>query len=155
MYVHWSSSPLPLQTAQAQQQLLERGVERAQGMHADLVQLLDAEKLTCVGPCRDLLSQWKELLLLSQSVASSLAGCTLILKQQEEARSARLNQERERSRVLQESLSVLAREHHQLECTLSSPGLSTGRSPRVSQHEPSFNSDDEFFDAYEPGEHRF
>ncbi|CAN7998776.1 unnamed protein product [Ixodes hexagonus] len=131
-----------LATAQAQQQLLERGVDRATAMHADLVQVLDAHQLSCVGPCQDLLSQWKELLLLSRAVSSSLGGCTLLLKQQEEARSARLEQERERSRVLQESLSVLAREHHQLECTLSNPGVGD---------QASLHSDDEFFDAFEGG----
>uniref|UniRef100_V5HMR6 Oxysterol-binding protein n=3 Tax=Ixodes ricinus TaxID=34613 RepID=V5HMR6_IXORI len=129
-----------LATAQAQQQLLERGVDRATAMHADLVQVLDAHQLSCVGPCQDLLSQWKELLLLSRAVSSSLGSCTLLLKQQEEARSARLDQERERSRVLQESLSVLAREHHHLECTLSNTGV---------EEEAPLHSDDEFFDAFE------
>ncbi|EEC02588.1 oxysterol-binding protein 1A, putative [Ixodes scapularis] len=128
------------ETAQAQQQLLERGVDRATAMHADLVQVLDAHQLSCVGPCQDLLSQWKELLLLSRAVSSSLGSCTLLLKQQEEARSARLDQERERSRVLQESLSVLAREHHHLECTLSNTGV---------EEEAPLHSDDEFFDAFE------
>ncbi|KAM7292720.1 oxysterol-binding protein-related protein 1 [Ixodes scapularis] len=131
-----------LATAQAQQQLLERGVDRATAMHADLVQVLDAHQLSCVGPCQDLLSQWKELLLLSRAVSSSLGSCTLLLKQQEEARSARLDQERERSRVLQESLSVLAREHHHLECTLSNTGV---------EEEAPLHSDDEFFDAFEGG----
>ncbi|CAN8003477.1 unnamed protein product, partial [Ixodes pacificus] len=132
-----------LATAQAQQQLLERGVDRATAMHADLVQVLDSHQLSCVGPCQDLLSQWKELLLLSRAVSSSLGSCTLLLKQQEEARSARLDQERERSRVLQESLSVLAREHHHLECTLSNTGV---------EEEAPLHSDDEFFDAFEGAE---
>ncbi|KAH8025540.1 hypothetical protein HPB51_009480 [Rhipicephalus microplus] len=127
-------------TAQAQQQLLQRGVDRATSLHASLVQLLDAHRLGLAGPCQELLSQWHELLLLSRSVTSSLSKCTLLLKQQEESRAAELAQERERSRVLQESLSVLAREHHQLECTLSNPRLN---------HIPGDESEDEFFDAYE------
>ncbi|KAH6936293.1 hypothetical protein HPB50_015223 [Hyalomma asiaticum] len=131
-----------LSTAQAQQQLLERGVDRAASLHASLVQLLDAHRLGLVGPCQELLSQWHELLLLSRSVASSLSKCTLLLKQQEESRAAELAQERERSRVLQESLSVLAREHHQLECTLSNPRLN---------HIPEDESEEEFFDAFEGG----
>ncbi|KAL3200828.1 hypothetical protein MRX96_013096 [Rhipicephalus microplus] len=129
-----------LSTAQAQQQLLQRGVDRATSLHASLVQLLDAHRLGLAGPCQELLSQWHELLLLSRSVTSSLSKCTLLLKQQEESRAAELAQERERSRVLQESLSVLAREHHQLECTLSNPRLN---------HIPGDESEDEFFDAYE------
>uniref|UniRef100_A0A131Z0W0 Oxysterol-binding protein n=1 Tax=Rhipicephalus appendiculatus TaxID=34631 RepID=A0A131Z0W0_RHIAP len=129
-----------LSTAQAQQQLLQRGVDRAASLHANLVQLLDAHRLGLAGPCQELLSQWHELLLLSRSVASSLSKCTLLLKQQEESRAAELAQERERSRVLQESLSVLAREHHQLECTLSNPRLN---------HIPGDESEEEFFDAFE------
>ncbi|XP_077519316.1 oxysterol-binding protein-related protein 1-like [Amblyomma americanum] len=139
--------PLPLgsiedvlATAQAQQQLLERGVDRAAALHANLVQLMDAHRLGLAGPCTELLSHWRELLLLSRSVASSLSKCTLLLKQQEESRAAELAQERERSRVLQESLSVLAREHHQLECTLSNPHLN---------HVPEEETDEEFFDAFE------
>ncbi|XP_065284033.1 oxysterol-binding protein-related protein 1-like [Dermacentor albipictus] len=129
-----------LSTAQAQQQLLERGVDRAGSLHANLVPLLDAHRLGIIGPCQELLSQWHELLLMSRSVASSLSKCTLLLKQQEESRAAELARERERSRVLQESLSVLAREHHQLECTLSNPRLN---------HIPENESEEEFFDAFE------
>uniref|UniRef100_A0A2R5LBQ6 Oxysterol-binding protein n=1 Tax=Ornithodoros turicata TaxID=34597 RepID=A0A2R5LBQ6_9ACAR len=130
-----------LTNAQAHQQLLERGVERTSAMHADFVKVLDGEgsSIRWMTSCQELMSQFRELLLMSRTVSQSLGGCMVLFKQQEEVRFLRLQQEQERSRVLQESLSALARENHDLECTLSSPLYSAD----------SLGSDEEFYDAFD------
>jgi hypothetical protein len=74
-------------------------------------------------------------------------------------RVLQLKQEQEKCRVLEEALSVLAKEHHELEQSVASH-LSTNSSLQeehcslISSHRsPRFydTSDDEFYDAFEVG----
>lgn len=50
-----------------------------------------------------------------QRLLSTLRHCTALVRQAEEGRGARLRAEKERCRVLEEALAVLAAEHHDLE----------------------------------------
>jgi hypothetical protein len=74
-------------------------------------------------------------------------------------RVLQLKQEQEKCRVLEEALSVLAKEHHELEQSMASH-LSTSPSFQEQHHSlissrrsPRFydTSDDEFYDAFEAG----
>lgn len=51
---------------------------------------------------------------------TSLSHCLNLIKQQEEVRVLQLKQEQEKCRVLEEALSVLAKEHHELEQSIAS-----------------------------------
>lgn len=50
-----------------------------------------------------------------QRLLSTLQHCAALVRQAEEGRGARLRAEKERCRVLEEALAVLAAEHHDLE----------------------------------------
>lgn len=54
------------------------------------------------------------------NMVSSLHHCLTLFHQQEEVRVLQLKQEKEKCRVLEESLNVLAKEHHQLEQSVAS-----------------------------------
>lgn len=61
----------------------------------------------------------------ASSMLVSLSHCLTLVTQQEEVRELRLQQERDKCRVLEEALGMLAREHHQLEQSIASqPPLS-------------------------------
>lgn len=80
--------------------------------------------------------------------------CLCVVK----VRVLQLKQEQEKCRVLEEALSVLAKEHHELEQSMAShlstsPSLQEHRSLISSHRSPRFydTSDDEFYDAFEAG----
>jgi hypothetical protein len=74
-------------------------------------------------------------------------------------RVLQLKQEQEKCRVLEEALSVLAKEHHELEQSMAShlstsPSLQEEHHSLIGSHRsPRFydTSDDEFYDAFEAG----
>ncbi|KDR22529.1 Oxysterol-binding protein-related protein 1 [Zootermopsis nevadensis] len=90
------------------------------------------------------------------NMLQSLGHCLSLFEQQEEVRVLQLKQEQEKCRVLEEALSVLAKEHHELEQSMAShlstsPSLQEHRSLISSHRSPRFydTSDDEFYDAFE------
>lgn len=83
-------------------------------------------------------------------MVSSLHHCLTLFHQQEDVRILQLKQEKEKCRVLEESLNVLAKEHHQLEQSVASH-LSEKRG---SQSIKDFLDDDEFHDAFNDAEGR-
>ncbi|BFZ20950.1 hypothetical protein BsWGS_23989 [Bradybaena similaris] len=80
-------------------------------------------------------TQCLDILKSSHNMYQALSHCMALLSQQEELRQNQLKEERERCRMLQDSLHTLATEHHELEKSLS--------------RRPSFLSsmDEEFFDC--------
>ncbi|CAG5134914.1 unnamed protein product, partial [Candidula unifasciata] len=80
-------------------------------------------------------TQCMDILKSSQNMYQALSHCMALLSQQEELRQNQLREERERCRMLQDSLHALATEHHELEKSIS--------------RRPSFISsmDEEFFDC--------
>lgn len=78
----------------------------------------------------------------ANDMVSSLTHCLSLLEQQEDIRESRLRTECDKRRLLEESLLLLARQHHALELSVSNH----------SQHlyDPTI-SEDQFYDAFEVG----
>lgn len=79
------------------------------------------------------------------NMVSSLHHCLTLFHQQEEVRILQLKEEKEKCRVLEESLNVLAKEHHQLEQSVASHLSEKGGQMK---HFLQSNDDDEFHDAF-------
>lgn len=82
------------------------------------------------------MQKFEEVTETASSMLSSLGHCLNLIKQQEEVRKLQLRQEQEKCRVLEEALSVLAKEHHELEQSIVSH---LSPSPPMSRNQ-SFNS---------------
>lgn len=124
------------QTAQAHQQIIESQVNQ---ITADLSHVHDNGKRSSTDKVvsLDIHDQFQQLVESSREMLSALSHCLSIFTQQEHVRKVELEDEREKSRVLQESLHVLAQEHLALEKSI------VYRSPT------SFSTSevDEFFDC--------
>lgn len=81
------------------------------------------------------------------NMVSSLHHCLTLFHQQEEVRILQLKEEKEKCRVLEESLNVLAKEHHQLEQSVASH-LSEKGGQSMKHFLQSNDDDDEFHDAF-------
>ncbi|XP_033109059.1 oxysterol-binding protein-related protein 2-like isoform X2 [Anneissia japonica] len=139
-----------LQVANAHQNLLEQQVEGLQKF-LDQQNIAAAQQkshslkstskyqssLPLAAEIRQLLQQ---LVYSSKEMYSSMTHCLNIMTQQEELRKLQLEQETEKSRVLEDALHVLAKEHHTLEEKLAK---------RLSSSSPLIfdGSDDVFCDA--------
>lgn len=82
------------------------------------------------------------------NMVSSLHHCLTLFHQQEDVRILQLKEEKEKCRVLEESLNVLAKEHHQLEQSVASH-LSENSIKKFLES----NDDEEYYDAFhDPGD---
>lgn len=91
--------------------------------------------------------------MISETAAdmvASLHHCLTLFHQQEEVRIVQLKQEKEKCRVLEESLNVLAKEHHQLEQSVASHISEHGDGSIKNYLE--LNDDDEYHDPYNEGD---
>lgn len=91
--------------------------------------------------------------MISETAAnmmSSLHHCLTLFHQQEDVRILQLKEEKEKCRVLEESLNVLAKEHHQLEQSVASH-LSDRGGDAIKRFLES-HDDDEYHDAYNNAE---
>lgn len=143
-----------LQTATAHQQLMEQQVEELMATLASLE--LDHSQQ---GEVHDIIKRFSLLAGTARNMTTSLTHCFSLMKQQEEVRDLQLREEREKVRVLEESLRVLATEHNELEESIASHVSSSGSSiyntpansyvslPRPRRFFDAV-SDDEFFDAF-------
>ncbi|KAK7058765.1 Oxysterol-binding protein-related protein 1, partial [Halocaridina rubra] len=143
-----------VQTATAHQQLMEQQVEEVMATMASLD--LDHSQHDGV---HDVIKRFSTLAATARNMTNSLTHCLSLMKQQEEVRELQLKEEREKVRVLEESLRVLATEHHELEESIASHVSSNGSSiyntpansyvslPRPRRFFDAV-SDDEFFDAF-------
>lgn len=84
------------------------------------------------------------------NMVASLHHCLTLFHQQEDVRILQLKEEKEKCRVLEESLNVLAKEHHHLEQSVVSH-LSEKGSDAIKRY-LDFNDDDEFHDAFHDAE---
>lgn len=84
------------------------------------------------------------------NMVSSLHHCLTLFHQQEDVRILQLKEEKEKCRVLEESLNVLAKEHHQLEQSVASHLSEKGGNGIKTFLES--NDDDEFHDAFNDAE---
>lgn len=84
------------------------------------------------------------------NMVSSLQHCLTLFHQQEEVRVVQLKQEKEKCRVLEESLNVLAKEHHQLEQSVATHLSEKG--DRLPSNFLEHNNDDEYHDVYNDAE---
>ena len=71
------------------------------------------------------MKRFTQLASTAHSMTSSLTQCLSLMNQQEEIRQLLLKEEKEKVRVLEESLRVLATEHHDLEESIASHVSST------------------------------
>ncbi|XP_067125574.1 oxysterol-binding protein-related protein 2-like isoform X2 [Centruroides vittatus] len=120
-----------IQTAQAQQQIFERQAAALSNTWQDIAKKSTSNKLISVleePSYLCLFNQLKQAVDSCRKVSLSLSQCLTVLFQQEEARMLQLKQEQERCRYLQEALHVLAREHHELEQSITTPHHSTQNS---------------------------
>ncbi|KAI5713301.1 hypothetical protein M8J75_015259 [Diaphorina citri] len=86
----------------------------------------------------------------ASSMLSSMSHCLTLIKQQEDVRVMLLKQEREKCRVLEEALNVLAQEHHELEQSIATHmSRSISLASMGSQKFFDLSEDDTFFDAFE------
>ncbi|XP_013420091.1 oxysterol-binding protein-related protein 1 [Lingula anatina] len=153
-----------LQTAQAHQMALERHITNAADMLEHVEQSKDGATSSFVQSVpsptpkhskRDarlgtvqhvqLLSQFQQIGTASKDMCNALTHCMTLFKQQEELRKVQLQQEMEKTRVLQEALHALATEHHELEHTFQ-------RSMSPARYYDT--DDDEFYDCDEGEEER-
>lgn len=86
---------------------------------------------------------------IADDMTSSLNHCLTLFTQQEELRELLLRQERERCRVLQQSLHVLAEQHEQLERSVHESGslAALRRHCATLNTDSLLNSEHEFYDA--------
>ncbi|XP_073993554.1 oxysterol-binding protein-related protein 1 isoform X3 [Rhodnius prolixus] len=142
-----------LQTATARYQLLEsRLQEISSTFETSCTESYDPN-------ITQIFKRFEELSDTASSMLTSLVHCLNLIKQQEEIRVLQLKQEQEKCRVLEEALSVLAKEHHELEQSMAShlsstPPLSRNHScASLYKRNPRYydTSDDEFYDAFEAG----
>ncbi|RXG70226.1 Tankyrase-1 [Armadillidium vulgare] len=145
-----------LATAKAHQELLEQQVQEVMA----LISYLNDDKLK-QGSVHNIVKKFTFISSTAKNMTSSLNHCLSLMKQQEEVRELLLKEEKEKVRVLEESLRVLAAEHHDLEESIaerlssSSDGVSLYNTPansfmsipRPRRFFPT-GVDDEFFDAY-------
>ncbi|XP_076063131.1 oxysterol-binding protein-related protein 1-like isoform X2 [Oratosquilla oratoria] len=138
-----------LQNASAHEQLLEQQLQELMALVA--AQDLDESKQ---GSLYNILKKFSLISNTARNMTSSLSHCLTLFKQQEEVRDLQLKEEKEKVRVLEESLRVLATEHHELEESIASHVSSSYNTPAnsyVSLPRPRRffdTSDDEFFDAF-------
>lgn len=85
------------------------------------------------------------------NMVSSLHHCLTLFHQQEEVRILQLKEEKEKCRVLEESLNVLAKEHHQLEQSVASH-LSEKGGQSIKHFLESNDDGDEYHDAFNDAE---
>ncbi|XP_043237792.1 oxysterol-binding protein-related protein 1-like [Amphibalanus amphitrite] len=132
-----------MQSAKAQEQLLREHLQQITmllkavqaGQETEPHTLLLLEKLQATSDS-------------ANHMVTSLSHCLALFTQQEEVRQLQVRQERERCRVLEQSLHVLATEHHQLELTLQqSLALETPSAAADRLLDCTVTSEDEFFDA--------
>ncbi|XP_071144219.1 oxysterol-binding protein-related protein 1-like isoform X2 [Mytilus edulis] len=100
-------------TAEAHHNLLEKKINKM-FEEAAHVQSNSASSAGLVG----MMEQIEDVMNLSKEMTVSLKQCLTQFKQQEELRQKQLEEEMEKSRVLQEALHALATEHHELERTI-------------------------------------
>lgn len=121
-----------IQTAQAQQQIFERQAAALNNIWQDIAKKPElSNKLLPIlenPSCLSLFNQLKQAVESCHKVSVSLSQCLTVLSQQEEARMLQLKQEQEKCRYLQEALHVLAREHLELEQSITTPHHSTQNS---------------------------
>ncbi|RZF34644.1 hypothetical protein LSTR_LSTR012726 [Laodelphax striatellus] len=140
-----------LQTASARYQLLETKLN-------EITTSSDLQFLNSDLPLH-VIKKFDELQDTANNMLSALSHCYTLIQQQEDVRILQLKQEQEKCRVLEEALSVLAKEHHDLEQSMASH---FSNSPQMSRHNSSVSlylqsprfydmSDDEFYDAFEAG----
>lgn len=93
----------------------------------------------------------------ANNMLSSLSHCVTLFRQQEEVRMLQLRQEKEKCRVLEEALNVLAKQHHDLEQSVATHLSRVDKTRTKSRSRHSFfdASDDEFYDAFEAGMYCF
>ncbi|XP_019641700.1 PREDICTED: oxysterol-binding protein-related protein 1-like isoform X2 [Branchiostoma belcheri] len=128
-----------LQTAHAHQQILEKQISDM----AALLEGMEFNKSTVMQGSSGLVTQkMNQLTNTSRDMYSAMTYCLSLITQQEQVRKVRLQQEIEKSRVLQDALHALATEHHQLETSLS-----VSR-PHTLPGSFCDASDDEFYDAF-------
>merc|ERR1719494_116550 len=109
-YVPMGSMDDALKNAAAHQQVLDQQVST---LHAYFNSLQD--QIVKPGTATTLKLKLSEVVSSSREVCSTLQHCLTILTRQEEVRRVQLQEEQEKRRVLEDSLHVLAREHHALE----------------------------------------
>ncbi|XP_051879573.1 oxysterol-binding protein-related protein 1-like isoform X2 [Pristis pectinata] len=117
-----------LKTVQTCQQKLEKEVSNL----LSLVGGLEATK----GLSPRVLQKLKDVTESSRIASGALSNCIVLINKQEVVRNLRLEQEREKNKILSEALQTLACEHHELE-----QSVVKGSPPQ------SVLSDDEFYDA--------
>ncbi|XP_064651770.1 oxysterol-binding protein-related protein 1-like [Lineus longissimus] len=128
-----------LENSKAHQQILEKQIAQLQTVVNSVAEdrKVSATKAHALSQLRQ---ELVEIVESSRDMCSSLGHCVTLFSQQEELRKLQLQQEMERSRVLQDALHVLATEHHELEQSMTNAG---SKSP------PKFydTDDDEFYDC--------
>ncbi|XP_066269072.1 oxysterol-binding protein-related protein 1-like isoform X6 [Branchiostoma lanceolatum] len=124
-----------LQTAHAHQRILEKQI-------SDMTAAMESTSMQ--GSSGLVTQKLNQVTTTSRDMYAAMTHCLSLLTQQEEVRKVRLQQEIEKSRVLQDALHALATEHHQLESSLSTAASCPHQLPA------SFcdASDDEFYDAF-------
>lgn len=125
-----------LQTAEAHQQVMEKQIAHV----AHTIKMLADERIPNKQvTILELRQQLNCVLTASQDMCINFRHCLTVFTQQEQLRKVQLQQETEKSRVLEEALHALAEEHHDLEC-------SVGKGCKSGVHD---SEDEDFFDCNE------
>ncbi|KAI1290445.1 Oxysterol-binding protein-related protein 1 [Halotydeus destructor] len=145
-----------LQTAQAHQVLLDKHIKELFHMVEHDIQSFGA-KLIGKSQFYDATAESSEfwstikshltvILESSANTSSALSQAMTVLSNQDQLRQLQLKQEKDKVRVLEEALSVLAREHHEMEQSMVS-GVPYHSPPRPMSIY-SRDSEDEYYDAF-------
>uniref|UniRef100_A0A8D8S4F7 Oxysterol-binding protein-related protein 1 n=1 Tax=Cacopsylla melanoneura TaxID=428564 RepID=A0A8D8S4F7_9HEMI len=98
----------------------------------------------------DIVQKLEAVCCSASNMLSSMSHCLTLIQQQEDVRVLLLKQEREKCRVLEEALNVLAQEHHDLEQSIATHmSRSISMASMGSQKFFDLSEDDTFFDAFE------
>ncbi|XP_014676915.1 PREDICTED: oxysterol-binding protein-related protein 1-like [Priapulus caudatus] len=144
---HLGSMQDALEIAVANHQVLEKQV--ADVCH--LVEQSSAKAIMSSNTHVDVGTELSRMVGTSRQVLSSLSHCLAVCKQSEEIHRQHLKEAQEKSRVLEDALHALAKEHHELEHSLAMSVRSEGKqefySPFPSPQQYQSDDDDIFFDA--------
>ncbi|XP_074656432.1 oxysterol-binding protein-related protein 1-like isoform X2 [Tubulanus polymorphus] len=135
-----------LKSAQANQQVLEKQMADVTSQIHSMSETPNA-KVTSVGLLQ-VRQKFSDVAQTSRDMCADLSHCMTLFTQQEEVRKAQLQQEQEKSRVLQDVVHRLATEYHEMEQSLSVSG--NGGAGGVRSPARFYDTDDdEFYDCDE------
>lgn len=137
-------------TAAAHQKIVESKLKEAQDCMQFMKQHSNAQSNDIDQDINKVTKKLEAVCSTASNMLTSLSHSLTLIQQQEDVRITLLKQEKEKCRVLEEALNVLAQEHHELEQSIATHmSRSISLASMGSQKFFELSEDDTFFDAFE------